>query len=58
MKASNGLAAMKLVEDRIRQAFIEKHDCNILKAIVMDFQMPIMDGKESSIYIGKLCEEH
>jgi len=42
VKADNGLKCVELVKERI------PHNCNIFKAIIMDYQMPLLNGKEAA----------
>lgn len=52
MTARDGLMALNMVEK-----YINKCDkCSFFKAIIMDFNMPVMSGTESTIEILKLLD--
>ncbi|CAD8062492.1 unnamed protein product [Paramecium sonneborni] len=55
IKTNNGQQCLNLIENSISQ--FEDHKCSGYKAIIMDYQMPIMNGQEATKQLSFLFKE-
>jgi CheY-like chemotaxis protein len=45
IQANNGLECVNIFKKRLQVSQFNNHKCGILKAIIMDYQMPQMNGR-------------
>ncbi|CAK65573.1 unnamed protein product (macronuclear) [Paramecium tetraurelia] len=55
VKAENGRHCIQLLEKTFEQ--FQEHKCKGYKGIIMDYQMPIMNGEEATKYITQICKD-
>ncbi|CAD8065244.1 unnamed protein product [Paramecium sonneborni] len=55
IKADNGKQCVQLIENNI--SLFDEHKCQGFKAIIMDYQMPIMNGQEATKQLQFLFKE-
>ncbi|CAD8124398.1 unnamed protein product [Paramecium sonneborni] len=55
VKAENGKHCIQLLEKMLEQ--FQEHKCKGYKGIIMDYQMPIMNGEEATKYITQICKD-
>ncbi|CAD8108660.1 unnamed protein product [Paramecium primaurelia] len=55
VKAENGKHCIQILEKMLEQ--FQEHKCKGYKGIIMDYQMPIMNGEEATKYITQICKD-